>query len=161
VAIAGPSGSGKTTLLNLAAGLDTPTSRRAHLTGNDLSRMSLRQKAQLRLEEVGFIFQAYNLGPVLSAQENAEFTLLLQRLPAAERERQVKEDPQEQVGLKARRPGELSGAGSARIVSEWIRQASLSLARSPHSQSWFNIHFFQPAATGRAEAGSRWHRPRK
>ncbi len=135
VAVAGPSGSGKTTLLNLAAGLDTPTSGRVFLKGNDLSRMSLRQKAQLRLQEVGFIFQAYNLVPVLSAQENAEFVLLLRGMPREEREERVKR-VLEQVGLTGmedRRPAELSGGQQQRVAvaRAIVAEPSLVLADEP------------------------------
>ena len=77
-ALAGPSGSGKTTLLNLIGGLTRPTRGRIWVVGDELSEMSNEALAQLRLEHVGFIFQAYNLLPVLSAMENAEFPMLLQ-----------------------------------------------------------------------------------
>ncbi len=135
VAVAGPSGSGKTTLLNLAAGLDTPSSGRVALKGNDLSRMTRRQKARLRLEEVGFIFQAYNLIPVLSARENAEFVLLLRGTPREERERRVAKIL-EQVGLRGlekRRPSELSGGQQQRVAvaRAIVAEPSLILADEP------------------------------
>ena len=135
VAVAGPSGSGKTTLLNLAAGLDTPSSGRVILKGNDLSRMTRRQKARLRLEEVGFIFQAYNLIPVLSARENAEFVLLLRGMPREERERRVGR-VLEQVGLRGlekRRPAELSGGEQQRVAvaRAIVAEPSLVLADEP------------------------------
>ena len=72
IAVAGPSGSGKTTLLNVCAGLDHPTEGTVWLDGRDLSQMTRQQLAQMRLRQVGFIFQAYNLVPVLSAEENAD-----------------------------------------------------------------------------------------
>ena len=135
VAVAGPSGSGKTTLLNLAAGLDTPSSGRVILKGNDLSRMTRRQKARLRLEEVGFIFQAYNLIPVLSARENAEFVLLLRGMPREERGRRVGR-VLEQVGLRGlekRRPAELSGGEQQRVAvaRAIVAEPSLVLADEP------------------------------
>ena len=77
-ALAGPSGSGKTTLLNLIGGLTRPTRGRVWVAGREVSEMSNRELAQLRLEQVGFVFQAYNLLPVLTALENAEFPMLLQ-----------------------------------------------------------------------------------
>ncbi len=135
VAVAGPSGSGKTTLLNLAAGLDTPSSGKVVLEGNDLSKMTRRQKARLRLEGVGFIFQAYNLVPVLSARENAEFVLLLRGMPAEERERRVGR-VLEQVGLaglESRRPAQLSGGEQQRVAvaRAIVSEPSLVLADEP------------------------------
>ena len=118
VALAGPSGSGKTTLLNVAAGLDTPTAGKARLQGHDLAQMSPRAKAQLRLHEVGFIFQAYNLVPVLSAEENAEFILLLRGTDAQERRTRVRTILKEVglEGLEHRRPAELSGGQQQRVA---------------------------------------------
>ena len=135
VAVAGPSGSGKTTLLNLAAGLDSPSSGRVILKGNDLALMTRRQKARLRLEEVGFIFQSYNLVPVLSARENAEFVLLLRGTPREERERRVTKILEE-VGLRGlenRRPAELSGGQQQRVAvaRAIVAEPSLVLADEP------------------------------
>ena len=76
VAIAGPSGSGKTTLLNIAAGLDRPTEGKVWIGDQDLVQMTQHELARLRLTQIGFVFQAFNLVPVLSAEENAEFILL-------------------------------------------------------------------------------------
>lgn len=118
VVLAGPSGSGKTTLLNVAAGLDTPTAGRVQLAGHDLAGLSRSQKARLRLSEIGFVFQAYNLIPVLTAEENAEFILLLQKVPTEERTRRI-HSVLEKVGLKGleqRRPGELSGGQQQRVA---------------------------------------------
>ena len=84
-AIAGPSGSGKTTLLNLIGGLTRPTSGRISISGQDIIAMSNQELAKLRLYEVGVVFQAYNLLPVLSAFENAEFQMLLQGITKSER----------------------------------------------------------------------------
>ncbi len=135
VAVAGPSGSGKTTLLNLAAGLDSPSSGRVILKGNDLAHMTRRQKARLRLEEVGFIFQSYNLVPVLSARENAEFVLLLRGTPREERERRVTKILEEVglQGLENRRPAELSGGQQQRVAvaRAIVAEPSLVLADEP------------------------------
>ena len=90
-ALAGPSGSGKTTLLNLIGGLTRPTKGRIFVAGRDLTKMSNVELARLRLEQVGFVFQAYNLLPVLTALENAEFPLLLQGVEEAERQARVRE----------------------------------------------------------------------
>ena len=81
-ALAGPSGSGKTTLLNLIGGLTRPSQGQVWVAGREVSGMSNQELARLRLEEVGFVFQAYNLLPVLSALENAEFPMLLQGVDA-------------------------------------------------------------------------------
>ncbi len=118
IAVAGPSGSGKTTLLNVCAGLDRPTEGTVWLDGRDLSRLTRQQLAQLRLHQVGFIFQAYNLVPVLSAEENAEFILLLQGVPTAVRRPRVRKLLGEVglEGLESRRPGQLSGGQQQRVA---------------------------------------------
>ena len=85
VALAGPSGSGKTTMLNIIGGLDTADSGEVQVDGNALDEMNSSQLAQLRLHKVGFVFQAYNLIPVLSAVENVEYVMLLQGVPSSER----------------------------------------------------------------------------
>ncbi len=116
--LAGPSGSGKTTLLNLIGALDTPTSGTVELAGTDVSGLSRGDAAAFRLEHVGFVFQAYNLVPVLSAFENAEFTLLLRGVGARER-RKVVAPLLERVGLgdmMDRRPNELSGGQQQRVA---------------------------------------------
>jgi putative ABC transport system ATP-binding protein len=84
-ALAGPSGSGKTTLLNLFGALDQPTSGTVLLDGEDLGALSASRLAELRLRKLGFVFQAYNLIPVLSARENVEFVMELQGVPARQR----------------------------------------------------------------------------
>jgi len=116
--LAGPSGSGKTTLLNLIGGLDTPSSGRIVLAGKDLAAMKSGARAKMRLESIGFVFQAYNLIPVLSAFENAEYVMLLQGIPAAERRKRVLQ-LLEDVGLDGldrRRPSELSGGQQQRVA---------------------------------------------
>ncbi|MCH8320971.1 MAG: ATP-binding cassette domain-containing protein, partial [Acidobacteria bacterium] len=109
--LVGPNESGKTTLLNVSVGLDQPTEGKVWVGGQDLTGMSAPELAQLRLNNVGFIFQSYNLVPVLSAEENAELILLLRGVPAAERKRTVHQVLKEVglEGLEHRRPSELSG----------------------------------------------------
>ncbi len=114
----GPSGSGKTTLLNQIGALDLPDSGSIKVEGRELAGMSKGDLAKLRLERLGFVFQAYNLVPVLSAYENAEFVLLLQGVSAAERRERVM-GLLEAVGLKGmedRRPTELSGGQQQRVA---------------------------------------------
>jgi putative ABC transport system ATP-binding protein len=117
-ALAGPSGSGKTTLLNLMGGLTRSTRGRVLVAGRDLTEMSNRELAQLRLEEIGFVFQAYNLLPVLTAVENAEFPMLLQGVPLEDRRRRVRElfEKTGLTGLEERRPGKLSGGQQQRVA---------------------------------------------
>ncbi len=135
VAIAGPSGSGKTTLLNVSVGLDRPTEGKVWVGGQDLTGMSGPQLAQLRLNRVGFIFQSYNLVPVLSAEENAELILLLRGLPAAERKRSVLQVLKEVglEGLENRRPSELSGGQQQRVAvaRAIVAEPALVLADEP------------------------------
>ncbi|MEO0332532.1 MAG: ATP-binding cassette domain-containing protein, partial [Bacteroidota bacterium] len=110
-ALVGPSGSGKTTLLNLIGGLDHPTSGKVWVNGVDISAMKRNKLIDFRLHNIGFVFQAYNLIPVLTAKENVEFVMLLQKRPKEERERRVRELFRE-VDLEDRmdnRPSELSG----------------------------------------------------
>ncbi len=135
VAIAGPSGSGKTTLLNVSVGLDQPTEGKVWVGGQDLTGMSRPELAQLRLHKVGFIFQSYNLVPVLSAEENAELILLLRGLPAAERKRSVLQVLKEVglEGLENRRPSELSGGQQQRVAvaRAIVAEPALVLADEP------------------------------
>jgi len=117
-ALAGPSGSGKTTLLNLIGGLDLPDSGRVILDGHDYRKMSDGQRADLRLESIGFVFQSYNLIPVLTAAENVEFILRLQKVSKPERLERVRAILDE-VGLQGRhnsRPDELSGGQQQRVA---------------------------------------------
>ncbi len=116
--IAGPSGSGKTTLLNMLGALDIPTSGSVYVEGVDLASLGRRALADMRRDRIGFVFQSYNLVPVLTASENAELTLLLQGVPEAERKRRV-EATLELVGLpdKGHRfPRELSGGQQQRVA---------------------------------------------
>ena len=116
--LAGPSGSGKTTLLNLMGALDTPSRGTVRVGGRSLGELKGKQLAELRLRRFGFVFQAYNLIPVLSAYENAEYVLLLQGVPEPERRQRVGE-VLEAVGLSElgeRRPAELSGGQQQRVA---------------------------------------------
>ena len=118
VALMGPSGSGKSTLLNLIGGLDAPSSGAVVVDGRDLAQMTAAERSRMRLDRLGFVFQAYNLIPVLSAYENAEFILLMRGVPAEERRRRVLATL-EAVGLRDladRRPGELSGGQQQRVA---------------------------------------------
>ena len=134
-ALAGPSGSGKTTLLNLIGGLTRPTSGHVWVAGHDLTEMSSIELAQLRLEQVGFVFQAYNLLPVLTAMENAEFPLLLQGVDEQERRERVRELFKRTGlnGLEDRRPGKLSGGQQQRVavVRAVVGKPALVLADEP------------------------------
>jgi len=116
--LAGPSGSGKTTLLNMIGALDTPSSGHVVIDGQDLGSLSKAQLSDLRLNKVGFVFQAYNLIPVLSARENIEFVLELHGLERNER-RQRATDILREVGLEGmedRRPAQLSGGQQQRVA---------------------------------------------
>lgn len=135
IALMGPSGSGKTTLLNQIGALDTPTSGSVVVDGQELGTMSAKQLAQLRLERLGFVFQAYNLIPVLSAYENAEFVLMMRGTGEAERKQQVM-STLASVGLDGmehRLPSELSGGQQQRVaVARAIAgQPALVLADEP------------------------------
>lgn len=117
-ALAGPSGSGKTTLLNLIGGLDRPDAGVVEIDGEPTRNLGDEALTKLRLHKVGFVFQAYNLIPVLSALENAEFVLLVQGLPPTERHRRVAEAFAELglQGLEYRRPTQLSGGQQQRVA---------------------------------------------
>jgi putative ABC transport system ATP-binding protein len=117
-AIAGPSGSGKTTLLNIIGGLDHPTSGSVHVGGTDISGLSPRELSDMRLRRIGFVFQAYNLIPVLTAMENVEYILLLQGIEKEERVRRSLEILKE-VGLEKeshRLPKDMSGGQQQRVA---------------------------------------------
>ncbi|HEV3194126.1 MAG TPA: ABC transporter ATP-binding protein [Polyangiaceae bacterium] len=117
-AFMGPSGSGKTTLLNLIAGLDKPTSGTAKVAGSELSRMNDSQLAHFRSQKIGFVFQAYNLLPVLTALENVELPLLLTSLSGGERKKRA-QTALRVVGLEDRMnhyPRQLSGGQEQRVA---------------------------------------------
>ena len=137
VAVAGPSGSGKTTLLNIIGGLDKPTKGNVFLEEKSLSAMSRGELSSLRLHRIGFIFQSYNLVPVLTAYENAEFVLLLQKRPAEERRKRVINLLEEVglAGLENRFPREMSGGQQQRvaIARSIAPEPALVLADEPTS----------------------------
>ena len=135
VALAGPSGSGKTTMLNMIGGLDQADSGRIVVGGNLFENMNQSQIADLRLRKVGFVFQAYNLIPVLSAIENVEFVMLLQGISSEERRNRAKAILDE-VGLENkydRRPAELSGGQQQRVAvaRAIVSNPSIVLADEP------------------------------
>jgi len=134
-AVAGPSGSGKTTLLNLVGGLDASDAGSIVVDGNAFDRMSQSRLANLRLHKIGFVFQAYNLIPVLSAAENVEFVMLLQGVNARERQQRAKAILDD-VGLADkydRRPAELSGGQQQRVAvaRAIVSNPSIVLADEP------------------------------
>jgi len=117
-AIVGPSGSGKTTLLNVIGGLDKPTSGTIIINGTDISTYKTDAMINFRLQNIGFVFQAYNLIPVFTAKENVEFIMLLQGVPKEEREKKAVEllesvDLGDKINNK---PTELSGGQQQRVA---------------------------------------------
>lgn len=134
-AIVGPSGSGKTTLLNIISGLDMPTSGNVWLKGKRMSQMSGTELSDFRRDNIGFIFQAYNLIPVLTAEENVEYIMLLQGIPRQERRTRVK-DILKQVGLDGfehRLPTQISGGQQQRvaIARAMVSKPQLIIADEP------------------------------
>ncbi|MCZ6886904.1 MAG: ABC transporter ATP-binding protein [Gammaproteobacteria bacterium] len=118
VSLAGPSGSGKSTLLHVIGGLDRPTEGTVEVDGVKLNDLSEAQLADLRLQKMGFVFQSFNLIPVLSALENVEFIMQLQGVAAVERRERALAilDALGMNDLEARRPGELSGGQQQRVA---------------------------------------------
>jgi putative ABC transport system ATP-binding protein len=117
-AIVGPSGSGKTTFLNAIGGLDTPTSGNVIINNTDITKLKSNQLIDFRLRNIGFVFQAYNLIPVLTAKENVEFIMLMQGDSVSKRSARAIE-LLESVGLEdqlSRRPGQLSGGQQQRVA---------------------------------------------
>ncbi|HEC85202.1 MAG: ABC transporter ATP-binding protein [Candidatus Parabeggiatoa sp. nov. 2] len=135
VCLSGPSGSGKTTLLNILSGLDTPTHGEIEIDGQRVDKMSKADLADMRLSKIGFVFQAYNLIPVLSAQENVEFVMQLQGVSSAERAKKARAIIKEVglEGLENRRPGDLSGGQQQRVAvaRAIVSEPSLILADEP------------------------------
>jgi len=135
LAMAGPSGSGKTTLLNMLGGLTRPTRGEIWIADRELAQLSDKALARLRLESIGFVFQAYNLLPVLTALENAEFSLLLRGVPKEERRRKVEELFVKigMDGMENRRPGRLSGGQQQRVAvaRAVVGEPALVLADEP------------------------------
>ena len=135
-AIAGPSGSGKTTLLNLIGCVDTPTEGVVEVAGSNVASLNESDRTKLRLEHLGFIFQSFNLIPVLTVFQNVEFPLLLQKKWSAEERKLRTETILERVGLAdqmAKRPNELSGGQRQRvaIARALVTRPSLVLADEP------------------------------
>ena len=143
-AIVGPSGSGKSTLLQLMGGLDAPSVGDVHLNNKSIAHMSGRELSDFRRDHIGFIFQAYNLIPVLSAQENIEYIMLLQGVPAAQRRQRV-QAMLNTVGLEGyadRRPAQLSGGQQQRvaIARAVVKRPKVLLLDEPLSA--LDYHFF-------------------
>lgn len=134
-AIVGPSGSGKTTFLNIISGLDKATEGKVWLRGQLLSEMNARELADFRRDNIGFIFQAYNLIPVLIVEENIEYIMLLQGVPKKERHERVMKilKDVELEGFEGRRPPQLSGGQQQRvaIARAMVSQPALILADEP------------------------------
>jgi len=134
-AIVGPSGSGKTTFLNIISGLDTPTDGKVWLNGKLISEMSGKELSDFRRDNIGFIFQAYNLIPVLSVKENVEYIMLLQGVPEEERAARV-ENILSKMGLEGysdRLPTKLSGGQQQRVAvaRAMVSEPALILADEP------------------------------
>ncbi len=134
-ALVGPSGSGKTTFLNIISGLDTPTDGKVWLNGKLLSRMSGNALSDFRRDNIGFIFQAYNLIPVLTVEENIEYIMLLQKIPKSERHERVLAILNEVGlgGMASRKPTQLSGGQQQRvaIARAMVSQPAIILADEP------------------------------
>lgn len=134
-ALVGPSGSGKTTLLNIISGLDTPTDGKVWLNGNLLSRMSGNALSDFRRDNIGFVFQAYNLIPVLTVEENIEYIMLLQKVSKSERHERVLATLDEVGlgGMESRKPTQLSGGQQQRvaIARAMVSQPAIILADEP------------------------------
>jgi putative ABC transport system ATP-binding protein len=135
VCLSGPSGSGKTTLLNAMGGLDTPDSGEIQLGDERIDLLGKGALADLRLHQMGFVFQAYNLIPVLTARENIEFVMQIQGLPADLRHQRARAilDEVGLAGLEDRRPAQLSGGQQQRVAvaRAIVSQPSLVLADEP------------------------------
>jgi len=118
LALVGPSGSGKSTLLNIIGGLDRPTSGRMWIGDQELGELSRQELSKLRRARIGFVFQQFNLIPVLTALENVEYVMLLQGVPDAERRERARTilDEVGLGGMENRRPGELSGGQQQRVA---------------------------------------------
>jgi len=134
-AMVGPSGSGKTTLLNQIGGLDKPSSGEIVLDGESMSQLNNKQLTNLRLWKIGFIFQEYNLIPVLTAFENVEYVMMLQNIPSRERQIRARNILAEVglEGMESRRPAELSGGQQQRVAvaRAMVTRPAIILADEP------------------------------
>lgn len=127
-ALVGPSGSGKTTLLNMIGGLDKPNEGNIYINGTDITKLSAGKLIDFRLHNIGFVFQSFNLIPVLTAKENTEFIMLLQGIKKDEREKRLRQLFTE-IGLEDKvnvRPAQLSGGQQQRVA------VARALASRPH-----------------------------
>ncbi len=135
MALVGPSGSGKTTLLNLVGALDMPSAGRLWVDGKEIGAMSATRRAEIRLRKIGFVFQEYNLIPVLSALENVEYVMMLQGVAPEERTRRSRAmlAALGLEGLEHRRPRQLSGGQQQRVAvaRAVVAQPVLVLADEP------------------------------
>lgn len=136
LSIAGPSGSGKTTLLNLIGCIDRPTAGSVYLEGTEISALPSSRLAEIRSSSLGFIFQTFNLVPVLSALENVEFPLVISGTMGGRERRRRAQEMLEEVGLAdlmGRRPNELSGGQQQRIAvaRALVKQPAIVLADEP------------------------------
>jgi len=135
VCLSAPSGGGKTTLLNAIGGLDRPDSGEVWVAGNRIDNLGKSELARMRLNHIGFVFQAYNLIPVLTARENVEFVMQVQGIAAAERKQRALEilDEVGLAGLGDRRPAQMSGGQQQRVAvaRAIVSKPALVLADEP------------------------------
>ncbi len=135
VCLSAPSGGGKTTLLNAIGGLDKPDSGEVYISGRRIDNLSKGDLAELRLRQIGFVFQAFNLIPVLTAIENVEFVMQVQGVPAGERRKLAVEILEEVglAGLEDRRPADMSGGQQQRVAvaRAIVSRPALVLADEP------------------------------
>ena len=147
IVIAGPSGSGKTTLLNVMGTLDVPTKGQVFLEGNDVSQKKAKELSEIRLTKLGFVFQAYNLIPVLTSVENIEFAMLLRGISAKERHQKALAVMEELsiAELKDKMPNQMSGGQQQRVAvaRAIVNDPVIVLADEPtanlDTQSAFNL----------------------
>ncbi len=135
VCLSAPSGGGKTTLLNAIGGLDKPDSGEVYISGRRIDNLSKGELAELRLQQIGFVFQAFNLIPVLTAIENVEFVMQVQGVPSGERRKRALEILEEVglAGLEDRRPADMSGGQQQRVAvaRAIVSRPALVLADEP------------------------------
>jgi putative ABC transport system ATP-binding protein len=135
VCLSAPSGGGKTTLLNAIGGLDKPDSGEVYIAGRRIDNLSKGELAELRLRQIGFVFQAFNLIPVLTARENVEFVMQVQGVPVSERQQKAVEILEEVglAGLEDRRPADMSGGQQQRVAvaRAIVSRPALVLADEP------------------------------